>query len=367
MTSSIDVNEEYRKALRTRSYVEVWTKIHRHLRRSATAPSPPSTPTAFTIEDDHAATTGNSLAGSETSTSSFQLSCYSHLSSYLLKPNNQEVLLAGVPDPELRAILLDYFTAGEVACNICVSLLGSIDRLRRDHRIIQRFLNDSSATAVDCADLASYAEFENPLYSVNFNRIHHLYDSLIRRLNLAGDSFARRARLLRRAKTASGAALVVACGVLAAAALAVAAHAAVAVAVAGGPALVAPLSARLRRRMGTLRSGRLARLLAQVEAAARGAYIMNRDMETMSRMAERLQDEVDHGKAVVRLFLRSREAWVLREAVGGRAGGGEGGYLERVDELEEHVYWCLLTINRTRALLAQEIVVGASPTPAPTT
>ncbi|CAA6663237.1 unnamed protein product [Spirodela intermedia] len=356
MTSSIDVNEEYRKALRTRSYVEVWTKIHRHLRRSATAPSPPSTPTAFTIEDDHAATTGNSLASSETSTSSFQLSCYSHLSSFLLKPNNQEVLLAGVPDPELRAILLDYFTAGEEACNICVSLLGSIDRLRRDHRIIQRFLNDSSATAVDCADLASYAELENPLSSVNFNLIHHLYDSLIRRLNLAGDSFARRARLLRRAKTASGAALVVACGVLAAAALAVAAHAAVAVAVAGA-----------RPWMGTLRSGRLARLLAQVEAAARGAYIMNRDMETMSRMAERLQDEVDHGKAVVRLFLRSREAWVLREAVGGRAGGGEGGYLERVDELEEHVYWCLLTINRTRALLAQEIVVGASPTPPPTT
>ena len=145
---------------------------------------------------------------------------------------------------------------------------------------------------------------------------------------------------------------------MAAAALAIAPHMAISVIVAGVPVLVLSVARRLRRRRALFRCRHLARKLAQTEAAARGAYILNRDMETISRIAARLKDEVDHRKRVVMLFLRCREKWLLNEAVGGGAG-----LLERAGELEEHVYWCIITIKRTWALLASELVLGACSSP----
>ncbi|KAG0484265.1 hypothetical protein HPP92_008344 [Vanilla planifolia] len=52
-------------------------------------------------------------------------------------------------------------------------------------------------------------------------------------------------------------------------------------------------------------------------------------MDTVSRMVRRVHDEVEHGRDVARL--------------------------EQLEELEEHVYLCLLTINPDRRLFAEEM------------
>ena len=149
---------------------------------------------------------------------------------------------------------------------------------------------------------------------------------------------------------------MVACGALATVVLVISAHAAVVVSVIGVPTLLFPVSSWMRSRRRPLRRRRLARLAVQLDLAARGAYIMNRDMETISRMVTRLHDEVEHEKVLLKLFLRSRESSVLEEA----AEGGGGGIAEQLEELEEHVYWCLLTIKRTRELVAREVIAGGS-------
>ncbi|MQL83693.1 hypothetical protein Taro_016175 [Colocasia esculenta] len=388
-TTTVNVNDEYKKALRTRSYIDVWTRIRRHLpRRSSTVTTPRSQPpnaspnqeqqdvlTASTCTTPLTVTSTTSTAPSA---SSSPFSSYSHLPDYLLEPCNEVAsLLGSLRDPGLHDLFLDYFDSTLKACSICGSLLGSIDVLRRERRTIRRLILVPTATSgVDITGLASYVELENPLSSMataQFRRVQDIYESLIRRLVLARDKVLRKARLVRILKRASAVTLVAASAALATAFLVVGGHAVAVLAVAGGPALVGPFSAwvRKRRRRRCARTGRLARLGLQLDAAARGAYIMSRDLETMSRMVARLHDEVEHAKEVVRLFLHSGEGWVHRELAQRLAGGDYGdGFSEQLDELEEHVYWCLLTINRIRRLVARELILDvdqASSPPEPAT
>lgn len=113
------------------------------------------------------------------------------------------------------------------------------------------------------------------------------------------------------------------------------------------------------------------RVKRRVDGAAKGAYIVGRDMDTVSRMVRRVEDEVEHGREVGRMVVRNinvrrgsgkeddEEEWgivreVVKEIEGGR-GERELGLEEQVEELEEHVYLCLITINRTRRMVAQDM------------
>ncbi|CAA6656011.1 unnamed protein product [Spirodela intermedia] len=337
MPTTINLSEEYREVIRTQSYEEVYAQIHRHLRQCIAhsyASSPPQP------QEDENLTTARTApqtlrpTSSPVSSLSSPFFCYSSLPQHLLEPHDQEALLASVQDPDLHGLFIDYFNASLEACNICGTLLWSIEQLRRDHDSVQRLFNQ----VVDRADLASYVELQNPLFA--------LKTSLIRRLTLARDRILRRAQLLDSSR---GRRVSPWCGVWRTGNRRPGAGGAggVVLVVAGVPAMVFPFSAWVRRRTRPWRAHRLVRLAAQLDSAARGAYIMSRDMETISRMVTRLHDEVEHEKGVLRLFLRRRERFVQVEAAEGSGGGG-GGLAEQLEELEEHVYWCLLTIKRTR-------------------
>ncbi|XP_011075012.1 UPF0496 protein At3g49070-like [Sesamum indicum] len=125
-----------------------------------------------------------------------------------------------------------------------------------------------------------------------------------------------------------------------------------------GPALltlppVKPLKKKVLD-MGFLKYGFLSKIGSQLDAAAKGTYILNRDFDTMSRLVGRLQDEIDHNKEMIQFCLDRREDRisfrVLKEMK-----KCEVGFMKQVEELEEHVYLCLVTINRARALLMKEI------------
>ncbi|XP_078448252.1 putative UPF0496 protein 2 [Wolffia australiana] len=357
MGTAINLSDEYREVLRTQSYAQVYAQIHGHL-RSCNTHTPFSSPRSRHEDDSVRRAQNASLAPSPASSTSSPPSspffCYSSLPEHLLAPHDQDALSAAVPQPDLHNLFADYFNASVEACNVCASLLWSIEQLRRERTSLQRMLNPFPETR----DLSFLVQLRNPLVplkTVHLQRMLDLYQSLIDRLIEARNGVLRRKRILGVVKRASGFVLVVACGALAAAVVVLATHAAAIVAMAGVPALF--FWARRRRR--PWRPRQLARLAAQLDLAARGAYIMNRDMETISRMVTRLHDEVEHEKGVLRLFLRSRESSVLEEAAesGGAACGGIAGQL---DELEEHVYWCLLTIKRTRELVVREVMSPGS-------
>jgi hypothetical protein len=93
----------------------------------------------------------------------------------------------------------------------------------------------------------------------------------------------------------------------------------------------------------------------QMDMAVKGAYIVERDFDTISRLVQRAHDEIEHGRDVVRMVLEERKRQLVRE-VAREVVEGEEEFLEKLEELEEHVYLCMITINRSRRLVAQDIL-----------
>ena len=68
----------------------------------------------------------------------------------------------------------------------------------------------------------------------------------------------------------------------------------------------------------------------------------------------RLHDEVGHKKELIRFCLERREdKFPLEEVVKDLRRNGRG-FKWQVEELEEHVCLCLVTINRARVLVIKE-------------
>lgn len=107
-------------------------------------------------------------------------------------------------------------------------------------------------------------------------------------------------------------------------------------------------------RFRLLGSGLLSKVGKQIDVAAKGTYILNRDFDTLSRLVARLHDEVEHKKAMVRFCWERREDKFCLQVVK-EIKKSDVGFRKQVQELEEHVYLCLVTINRARALVIKEM------------
>lgn len=150
---------------------------------------------------------------------------------------------------------------------------------------------------------------------------------------------------MRAAKNAAGIVVIAAVGAVTVVAVAILTHG-LAVVVAAS-ALPAVWRRRWRRWGGARWMEEAER---KVDAAARGAYIVGRDMDTVSRMVRRAHDEVEHRREMVRFLLRIGEGELMKELVR-EMELEEVGFEEKIEELEDHVYLCLLTINRSRRLV----------------
>ncbi|XP_058090814.1 UPF0496 protein At1g20180 [Magnolia sinica] len=337
--NKLNVNEEYMEAFRTKSYTEIWSKVQGQLRRT-----------------------------NEERLSLSPIPSYLHHPEYLLEPR-QETLIAVINGCNLHSLIRDYFEGSLEACKICGFLLQCVDQTRTNHCIIQRVLRATKRVARDytkeqctyiSAQLATFASLENPLSGssqLQFHQIHDLYSSMLRRLTSKHKKIMRRAKFVRFCKKASCVSLTVACGALTIVMLVVAAH--TLFGLLATPIIMCSSTPFLRRRIRTRRPTRyrsLKRLGMQLDAAAKGAYILDRDFDTMSRLATRLHDEIEHSKAVIGIFLRNGNGHLLEEVVN-ELRSNENNFLEQLGELEEHVYLCFLTINRARRLVFQEIVM----------
>ncbi|OAY77842.1 putative UPF0496 protein 2 [Ananas comosus] len=304
----LTVEEEYNMALRTKSFLDIWAKAHHHNKpqhAEAEAEADAEAEAEAEAEEEE-------KRNSHPSSCSFSSSCNNHSSlkvtEFVLEPS-QDSLRAATARIRLhrrRALLLDYFDATSEACGACVALLSSVHRARL----------------------------------ARFHHAHARYAPLAARLAAAHRRVLRRARLARRARSAGRILLLGACG---------------------GSA------GKGKSKNTAKKKGK-----AEVDAAAKGAYIVGRDLDTVSRMVRRAHDEVEHGRDVARIALRAYD--------GGGGGGGGGGrevareaarevefgaveLAEQLAELEEHVCLCLITINRSRRLVAREIMTTTAQTP----
>ncbi|GER47894.1 hypothetical protein STAS_25034 [Striga asiatica] len=330
------VNEEYLCAVRTQSFADCCTKFQLLVNEK---PPPLSPPPADQI----------------THSGSF--------SQVLLQPSQKAIasildsssLFSKSSSDGLKSLLLNYFDTSSEASDFCSRLLETLTHLRTSYgsiaKIIDSIGHDGSPTL---SELRSSVFRQNPLSDLKGHNIEHLrgrQSSVLRGLKSSRRAVARKIRTVRIINRTSGVCCAAACGVLAAAAVFLAAHTLGAILV--GPAVLGLRGRGVRFGFRFVKcEGRyLRRAAGQLDAAAKGAYILDRDLETMSRLVGRLGDEIEHGKGMVMACLDDRVCLeVLKEMR--KDGFGLG---KKVEELEEHVYLCLVTINRARAMLVKEI------------
>ncbi|KAK6938272.1 Protein of unknown function DUF677 [Dillenia turbinata] len=338
---SLNVNDEYLCALRTKSYADFFIKAQL-------------------------------LASKQMSPS---LSCHHTFSERLLEPGQQtisailESMTVFSTKPDLKSLFLDYFEISAEASKICSYILKSIMQVQLKYRYIQQALDGiqqdytSEQFGMIFSELNSFVTVTNPFDGPNkldFKLIHDKYSSVLHQLRSKKKKVARKIKLINFFKKTSGVCVTAACGMVAIAALVLAAHTLTALLL--GPAMFCfPLKCLKRKVAGIkcLRSGHLRRVGDQLDVAAKGAYILNRDFDTMSRLVARLHDEIEHNKAMIRFCLERRELdkFSLVQVVKELRKRSEG-FKQQVEELEEHVYLCLLTINRARGLVIKQITAS---------
>ncbi|CAL9774090.1 unnamed protein product [Musa acuminata subsp. burmannicoides] len=357
MTNPLNVNEEYKKTLRTKSFVDMCSKVHQQLRR-----------TISSSEDDDV----DKDEASHRPTVS-----YTKHSEFLLELSQESVVEAATATIDgcsaylyLHSLLLEYFDVTFRACTACTNVLASINRARERHRSIRHLLIKLSSTCLfdgDCTEfdrLASLLQLDNPLHPQNLANFHSVQSHcslLMQQLARAHRGILRRLRFVRLTKKATGIVMISTCSVALVVAVVIAVHTLIGfgVVAAAAPVVMATRPRAGMRRARTERARDLGRLGAQVDAAAKGAYIVGRDLDTVSRMVRRVQDEVEHEQEVARMALRARERQLVRE-VARVMEGGAAGMEAQMEELEEHVCLCLITINRSRRMVAQEMMEGGA-------
>ncbi|KAJ0973305.1 hypothetical protein J5N97_021264 [Dioscorea zingiberensis] len=337
---SFNVNEEYQSALRTQSFAEFLSKAQLVL-------------------------VTNPTSSTTTSTQNFT-------KNLLLEPEQQTVpsILESIIFPkavqDLKLLILSYFETSAEASRICSNLLTNINQAHSNYHFIKGALEkfneeDSSIeeTKLAISQLVSFTLSDNPFSDPDqheFKLMHDRYTSILHLLKLKKKKVARRLKLIHGVKTVSGVCLTVACSVLALVAIGIAMHSLSGLLM--GPALLAFSPFQLKKKFSNLRLFRsrfLGRLGEQLDAAAKGTYILNRDFDTVSRLVSRLHDEVEHSKGMVRFCLERREDRFPIEEVVNELNKCGRGLEQQIEELEEHVFLCLVTINRARLLVINEI------------
>ncbi|XP_015577957.1 UPF0496 protein At1g20180 [Ricinus communis] len=337
---SLNVNEEYVSALRTQSYVDFFTK-------------------AQTLVNE----------------SPFPSLCHHKFSEVLLEPG-QEAIPAILESatfskiPELKALMLKYFELSAEASKICSHLLKNINQIQSNYEFIRgaidSTIDDYSPEKVKLivSKLNSFIIQRNPFSTPDkndFKLINDKYSSVLHHLKSKRKKVGRKIRLITCINKASGVCITAACGLIAISAIVIAAHTLTALVM--GPAIFSfPVKGFKKKLMSLrfMRSGILRQIGQQLDVAAKGTYILNRDFDTMSRLVARLHDEVEHNKAMIQFCLERREDDKFSLQVMKELKKSDTGFRKQVEELEEHVYLCLLTINRARALVVKEMTDSKS-------
>lgn len=319
----VDYREEYANAFRTESYIEFWTRVLT-LTHGDSATSIP-------IE----------------STTAARLSSYRLFAEYLLDPDQPTVtqlLALAQSRPKNHSILAEYFSETANASFLCSLLLKDINRIRVWYRSLKSTLESHRAT-----ELLPVNRF--PVILARVRVIQTGCSGLLKRLELGRDKARTKLQLVKSIKCGSAILLVA----LTASVAVIATTHALAMLVAAPGLIAASFELASTRK--------LARRFAQLDAAAKGTYILNKDMDMISRLVARLNNELEHISGMVRFWLEHKEDNLQASGeVARQLKENDSNFSQQLDELEEHLYLCFMTINRGRTLVVKEIMDQGPPT-----
>ncbi|KAL6492960.1 hypothetical protein OROGR_032719 [Orobanche gracilis] len=340
---SHNVDEEYLCAVKTKSFADFFLKFQLLVNEPSSSSSSLSSPPPY-----------NHLGFSEILLQPGQETITSMLESSSLFSSNKSPSSSSSSD-RLKSLIINYFDISAEASNFCSHLLKTLIHLQSDYKFIHDIIDaiDDDGTRDHSSDrfslvfseLHSRVILDNPFSNgQNFKHIHDKHSSVLHRLRSNRKKVTRKIKVINLFNRASGVCMA-------------AAHTLTSLLIA--PPVILnepgkPMTKRVRNFRLLISYGFLRKIVEQLDVAAKGAYILDRDFETMSRLVARLGDEIEHNKAMIKLCLDRREDklcfQVLKEIK-----KYEFGFKKKVDELEEHVYLCLVTINRARAMVVKEI------------
>nr|XP_010933135.1 UPF0496 protein 3 [Elaeis guineensis] len=345
-SASFNLCEEYANTFRTESYNEFWARVL-----------------------DLTLVQGAALKSRESSAAA-RLPSDRLLAEHLLDPDQPTVtkILAHVRrhcHPETHVLLSDYYAETANASLLCGLLLKAIEQLRLRYRPLKATLNSLisngqsrlSLPAIDhyLADLSTILTPSNSLGSsqCQFRAVQDGSANLLKRLESRRKKAKAKLRFINHLKRGLAIFLIALTASTSALGVCMALHALVAVV-----ALPTFLSASSSWLAST---GWLARVLAQLDAATKGTYILNRELDTISRLVARLHDEVEHMLALLRLCCERHGGGRRRltQEVVRQIWKNDASFNQQLDELEEHLYLCFMTINKARSLVMKEVLVAS--------
>ncbi|PON44165.1 hypothetical protein TorRG33x02_331370 [Trema orientale] len=329
---SVDVREEYANAFRTESYIDFWTRV-------------------LAISDADYAT-----AIPAESTSAARLPSYRLFAELLLDPDQPTVtriLSLAHNRPKIHALLSDYFAQTANASVLCGLLLKNIERTRGKYRSLKKSIQSHTISN----HLGEFSTSINPFVSSmsSPSRVRVVQtgcSGLLHRLEASRDKARAKLQLINKLKQGSA---VVFVALTASLSVIVVTHAL---------SLLVAMPSLISVSIELASSRKLARVTAQLDAAAKGTYILSRDLDTISRLVARLNDELEHIRGMVKFWLeRGGEDWLQASGeVARQLKKNDSSFNEQLDELEEHLFLCFMTINRARSLVVKEISNPGQPT-----
>ncbi|OMO89815.1 hypothetical protein CCACVL1_07615 [Corchorus capsularis] len=301
------------------------------------------------------------------STTAARLPSYRLFAEHLLDPDQSTVtriLNLAQNRPTTHPLLLDYFSQTANASLLCGLLLKVIDHTRVKYRsfrtsfqaleVVQFSNKNQFSGIITC--LIEFSNCPNPFISSSpsSSRVQIIQAGcceLLKRLETNRDKARAKLHLVNSLQHGSGIFLVALTTSLT---IIVASHAL---------ALLVTAPGLIAASLELASSRRLFRESAQLDAAAKGTYILNRDLDTISRLVTRLNDEVEDMRAMVKFWLERGEDRLHASCeVARRLKKNDANFTQQLDDLEEHLYLCFMTINRARNLVVKEILDPGPPT-----
>uniref|UniRef100_A0A7N0UQF4 Uncharacterized protein n=1 Tax=Kalanchoe fedtschenkoi TaxID=63787 RepID=A0A7N0UQF4_KALFE len=315
---TLNLSREFALAVQTESYNEIWSKIQ--------------------MQDDQPA----------------QL-----LLTQVLHPSRESVeeALGRATSTPLTFLISDYFKQSEDACRLCLLLCHHI----RHARSLYAPLNDlidilpveiHGLTEAQCNwAYKAFLEFdlaENPFPcpdSLSFQDLRSCFYQLKQQLEDHIHKSRSKVSFFRRFSAGSALCLIGATCVIIIAAIVIATHALIVLATC--PIFLTCLPQYLLKRELSN--------LSQLDAAAKGTYVLNNDLDTIDRLVTRLHSAVEGDKILIRIGLeRGPDRHPIFEVVK-QLRRNYPNFGHQLKDLEEHICLCFATINRARSLLLQQV------------